>query len=142
MISLLGLFLFIGKNNVDAADQARNLYIQTRDWEYMIISSQNMYQFHIQFLIFSLIIYTTSSIFDIVFKYEKYKIKRIMFLVFIGLISSFVVLYLLSQTENSSIRDISSLAVTFYVLIVTSIGYFFESLMNKKAKAISDISMS
>ena len=142
MISLLGLFLFIGKNNVDAADQARNLYIQTRDLEYMIISSQNMYQFHIQFLIFSLIIYTTSSIFDIVFKYEKYKIKRIMFLVFIGLISSFVVLYLLSQTENSSIRDISSLAVTFYILMATSIGYLFESIMNKKEKTISDMNMS
>jgi len=141
-ISILGIFFLLSKSNVDIASQARNLYIQTGDSEYLILSSQIMYHFQIQLLIVSFIVFSISYMFDIFFKYEKYRINRIIFLVLASLLTSYVASYLFSQTENDSIRFHANLYIFMYLLIVVSIGYFFDSLMKKREKVTSHIDVS
>jgi hypothetical protein len=134
MIDLSIVLLIIGISSFHASDQQRDMYRLTYDPIFLENSSKILFQFQIQALIILLIIYVISSIFDMIFKYQRNRLKHLLFLIVLAFLTIAVAAIFSTMTEHKLIRDTASIIFGIYFSVISLIGYYVIPIIHKDEK--------
>ena len=134
MIELACILFFIGLPTFHASDQQRDLFRLTHDPIFLEYSSKILHQLQIQTLIFLLIFYVISSMFDMIFKYQKNRFKHLLFLM-LSIFLTLVVAYIFAtMIDNKFIRDTSSFFLGLYFSILIIVSYHVVRIIHKSER--------